>query len=1095
MPPDGPTDSAQPHQPRVGMLTTVRNRHGIVSSVEPFDGSTEGRLHLVTVEYTDADGGADDQLVWEREPGARVLEPTALPDPSRSAPMAPDEFDALVRATRWTALAPFVHPDGSGARLVDPPLAAPFHGAIQVEDFQLVPLLKALRMPRVTLLLADDVGLGKTIEAGLILSELLLRRRVRRVLVICPASLRGQWRQEMREKFALGFDEVDRDRTHALRRRLGLDANPWRLFTRVVTSYDYLKQPDVLEEFRAACRVPEGSPHLPWDLLIVDEAHNLAPAAFGEDSDVSRMLGYLTPYFEHRLFLTATPHNGHTRCFSGLLERLDPVRFSRTSELSAAERARVEDVVIRRLKREINARTSPRRFCERTPAAIPLGLASDERALSDAFQAFRKAVRAQIVIARRGEQLAGAFAVEVLGKRLLSCPVAFADSWHRYKEGLAELEGADADEVRAAERAAREEIADDQEAESRTAHAARTVGAWLKPFAEQLQAEMAAIDAALDDLGLGEGAGPVVERDPRHDARFDALCHWIDTNLRTTEEGWREDERLIVFTEYKTTLDHLKRRLRARHREEGVIRVLFGRMDDPREGSRESIIAAFNDPGDPVRVLVSTDAASEGLNLQETARFLLHYDVPWSPARLEQRNGRLDRHGQARDVVVHHFTTDDDADIAFLSYVVGKLHTIREDLGSAGEVFDVAFQRRFIAGEEGETVRREVDVAVERVKGRAAFPRDATTGIAGATGEREAADLRALAAELDLDPDTLRDTLEVALGIGAGRPRFDPPDARGRVRLRQPIPPAWQAVIDDDLRIESSDGAKGALPVLVFDPEHLIQTKNGRPVFRPQRDTALIHLGHPLLQRALTSFARARFPSSAGSATRWTVRRGGVPAGAEALLLLTVEELAVNELRESFHHWVRTLRIPVRKEGLRSPLPHAPAASDRGISQTLRPEDVERARVICDEVALDARRIVDEWAVELTKQIAAALGTERSDAARRERERFQSRQGELSKLIEEQSLARLEREIGALEAERQQGLLFDSEERLAELAQSQRAKEEELARRQAHYSELRTQLERERTRVIEYLLPRRYAMRGAAQVFPVAVEIRLPEGG
>src|SRR3989442_6928607 len=107
MPSDGTSDSARLQQPRVGMLATVRNRHGIVSAVEPFDGSTEGQLHLVTVEYTDADGGADDQLVWEREPGARVLEPTALPDPSRGAPMAPDDFDALVRATRWTALAPF----------------------------------------------------------------------------------------------------------------------------------------------------------------------------------------------------------------------------------------------------------------------------------------------------------------------------------------------------------------------------------------------------------------------------------------------------------------------------------------------------------------------------------------------------------------------------------------------------------------------------------------------------------------------------------------------------------------------------------------------------------------------------------------------------------------------------------------------------------------------------------------------------------------------------------------------------------------------------------------------------------------------------
>ncbi len=210
-------------------------------------------------------------------------------------------------------------------------------------------------MPRVSLLLADDVGLGKTIEAGLIMAELILRRRVRRILILCPASLRSQWKQEMLEKFSLSFDIVDRPATHKLQRSLGLDANPWPTFSRIITSYDYLKQPDVLEQFRAACRAPKGSPHLAWDLLVVDEAHNLAPASFGEDSELARMLKHLSPNFEHRLFLTATPHNGHTRSFTGLLECLDPVRSTRKGDrLTEAEKRRVEQVVVRRLKREIN---------------------------------------------------------------------------------------------------------------------------------------------------------------------------------------------------------------------------------------------------------------------------------------------------------------------------------------------------------------------------------------------------------------------------------------------------------------------------------------------------------------------------------------------------------------------------------------------------------------------------------------------------------------------------------------------------------------------------------------------------------------------
>ena len=514
--------ASQSNPPRIGLLATVRNRRGVITAVEPFDGSTEGRLHLVTVEYTDAESPSDDQLIWEREPNTRLLEPSALPEISGLEPMLNDEFDALVRATRWTAISPFLDPDGESP-LSRFPIAAPFHGAIQVDDYQLVPLLKALQMPRISLLIADDVGLGKTIEAGLILAELLIRHRIRRILIITPASLRDQWKQEMHDKFALSFDEVDRDSTHNLRKHFGLDANPWRTFPRIVTSYYYLKQPDVLQEFLSASKAPEGSPHLPWDLLIVDEAHNLTPAAYGEDSDLAKMLSQLTPHFEHKLFLTATPHNGHTRSFTGLLERLDPVRFSQTDEIKPAERARIEQVVIRRLKSEINARTNPKRFCERITKALPLTLSLQEQALGEAFQHFKKKIHALIAKKRRSEQVAGAFAVEILGKRLLSTPVAFADSWHRYCQGLKATEGAEPSEVHAADRATREETGDDRESEERTAQAARTVGAWLKPLASELQAESAAIHEALQWLSLDE---PEVLPEERKPPTMRDLMHW-----------------------------------------------------------------------------------------------------------------------------------------------------------------------------------------------------------------------------------------------------------------------------------------------------------------------------------------------------------------------------------------------------------------------------------------------------------------------------------------------------------------------------------------------------------------------------------------
>lgn len=1077
----------QPVPPRVGMLATVRNRRGLVTAVEPSDGGPDGTFHLVSVEYIDADGAPEDQLLWETEQdlGATTLEPSALPDVSGDGPMAPADFDALVRATRWTALTPYVDPDGSDGPLDRLPLASPLHGAIQVEDFQLVPLLKAMRMPRVSLLLADDVGLGKTIEAGLILTELILRRRVRRILVVCPASLRTQWRQEMREKFALDFEVVDRPATHALQRRLGLDANPWRTFPRAITSFDYLKQDDVLEQFRAASRITPGSPHLAWDLLVVDEAHNLSPSSLGDDSDASKMLRRIAPWFEHRLFLTATPHNGHTRSFTGLLECLDPVRFTRKSEpLTDSEKVRVEQVVVRRLKREINERTNPPRFGERDLVAVPLVLSPEEQVLGAAFDAFRKRVRSLVASRRRSEELAGAFAVEVLGKRLLSCPVAFADSWRRYRGGVEEADGSAETTLAAVDAARRQlldETPDDREVEGRTGHAAHVVGAWLRPLADALAGEMGDLDAALAGLDLTDAGST-----PRRDARFDTLVTWIDTHLRAGRKGFVADERLVIFTEYKTTLDYLERRLTGRYKDAGAVRVLYGGMDDR---TRDAIKTAFNDPADAVRILVATDAASEGLNLQETARFLFHYDIPWNPARLEQRNGRLDRHGQARDVTVHHFTSNEDADLRFLAKVAQKVNTIREDLGSTGDVFDRAVERRLIEGADADEVERELDAGLERARGRADVPRDREVE----TGDAELRKLAALGEEIDLDPDTLTATLDIALGMGAGGRPLRGPDDAGRFQLVH-VPPAWTELVDDTLRL-AANGGLGAMRGLCFDPSHLMRQVGPRQVFHPRRDTVLMHLGHPVYRRALNAFARARFPGAAahGRATRWSVRQGAVPQGGDALLLLTLEELAVNELRETFHHWVRTLTLPIVGGELGGPLPHAPARALRA-DHAGAPDvkQIAAARELWDEIDRDVRDLVRDQAAALSKRLAAALERDRKEADAAERERFQQRQGEVSALIERSTVQRLEREIAALKAESQQGVLFDRASRLRELEQSVDEREAEVRRRRQHYEELREQLQIERERVLNGIIPKRFALRAGAQVFPVAIEIRLP---
>ena len=232
------------------------------------------------------------------------------------------------------------------------------------------------------------------------------------------------------------------------------------------------------------------------------------------------------------------------------------------------------------------------------------------------------------------------------------------------------------------------------------------------------------------------------------------------------------------------------------------------------------------------------------------------------------------------------------------------------------------------------------------------------------------------------------------------------------------------------------------MPRLAFSTDPFIEQLGSLNVFLPRRDAVLMHLAHPLMRRALSVLARRRYPGD-HQVSRWTVRRGAVPDDADAVVLVSIEELAVNELRETFHRWIRTLVFPVRNGELGDP----------------------RAQLDADGAA--ARRSEDE--------------------------RYRQRQGEVSALIAQSTITRLEREIEELNLRAAQGVLFDGAGRVAAIEQSIEEKREEIRRRRQHYVEIRDQLQHERTRLIDYLLPKRFAMTGEARVFPVTAEVRLPE--
>ena len=316
--------------PSIGQTVIVRSRPYTVESVEAqseppsFTDKPDAWFkpqHLVTMRCLD-ETSLDEELsvIWELEPGTEIRDKSSFP--TKLIFDDPSQMEAFIHAVRW----------GIISQMDINTLQSPFRSGIELQNYQLEPVAKALLMPRVNMLLADDVGLGKTIEAGLVMEELMLRSRINTVLIVCPASLQIQWQEEMRDKFGLEFRIINAGSVSKLRRKRGIHVNPWTHFPRLITSIDYLKQEHILRRFVET--LPDASKTWPrtFDLLILDEAHCIAPAGtlrYIVSSQRTKTIQLLAAHFEHRLFLTATPHNGYTDSFSTLLELLDNQRFIR----------------------------------------------------------------------------------------------------------------------------------------------------------------------------------------------------------------------------------------------------------------------------------------------------------------------------------------------------------------------------------------------------------------------------------------------------------------------------------------------------------------------------------------------------------------------------------------------------------------------------------------------------------------------------------------------------------------------------------------------------------------------------------------------
>jgi superfamily II DNA or RNA helicase len=747
--------------PEIGQLVVVRKRPFVVTEIIPSSAAPAAAdsPHLIKLSSVEDDGlGEELQVIWELEPGTSVHEKSTLPAPASFD--HPARLQAFLDAVRWGAI----------SQADDRALQSPFRSGIEIDDYQLDPVVRALSMPRVNLLIADDVGLGKTIEAGLVVQEMILRHRVRSVLIICPSSLQVQWQEEMRDKFGLEFRIIDSQAISDLRRKRGIHVNPWSHFPRLITSIDYLKRERPLRTFRET--LPSGDePTYPraYDLMIVDEAHNIAPSGRGKyatDSMRTLAIRSLAPHFEHKLFLSATPHNGYQESFTALLEMLDSQRFARAVPL---DRTQLDAVMVRRMKSEIKLRwDGSRRFAERLVEHIEVPYTDEERRAHHALQEYSELRLKHAAL--NGEQMAAEFVLKLLKKRLFSSPAAFGITLEKHSATVGRrmssgVVARDIDEYS-------DDYADDAEYEAETAEVVGSVSQTLSPLADS------------EKVLLKQLAEYAAKMSLRPDSKAQTLIDWLKTTLRPGGK-WNE-ERVIIFTEYRATQKWLFDLLaREGLGEEGRLEMIYGGMPNDQ---REPIKAAFqaHPKESAVRILLATDAASEGVNLQNYCSRLIHFEIPWNPNRMEQRNGRVDRHGQkAAEVHIHHFVGRGfdaatmsgkvgnlEADLEFLMRAALKVETIREDLGKVGPVIASQVEEAMLGRRNRlDTTRAEQEA--EPVRRMLKFDRKLREQL-----EKLATQLHETQNELNLTPEHIENVVRVGLEL-ADQPALIPVELEG----------------------------------------------------------------------------------------------------------------------------------------------------------------------------------------------------------------------------------------------------------------------------------------------------------------------------
>jgi superfamily II DNA or RNA helicase len=550
-----------------------------------------------------------------------------------------------------------------------------------------------LKLARVKFLLADDAGAGKTIMAGLLIRELKLRGLAERVLVVCPANLTFQWQRELKEKFDEKFKVI---KGTEIRDQFGI--NQWMEQNQMITSLDLAKRSEILQGLRQA--------H--WDLVIVDEAHRMSAADREHKTQRYRLGELLRDSSDHLLLLTATPHKGDPVNFTFFLQLLDEDAYADVGSIREAMEQRRAPFYLRRIKEAMvyfperspdGSWIAKKIFTKRIPHTVDFHIDGPEFELyRDVTRYVKQQSAKAFTQADDPRARAIGFLMSLYQRRLASSTYAMRHSLEsrakRLETGLKK-----AQELT---RMAPPEIPDLEELEEMEDYEREKLEEILDAFTLASNAEQ--IREEIEELRrLAEQAQAVEE------SGTEEKLSQLKDLLQKKDFFDHPKQRLLIFTEFKDTLDYLKGCFKDWGFKVGCIHGSMKPGSREEEGTRLYVERQFKD--NDIQILVATEAAGEGINLQ-CCHILFNYDIPWNPNRLEQRMGRIHRYGQPHDCLIFNFVATNTIEGKILQRLLEKLQEIRDALDDdavfnvVGEVLPAAHVERvlrdYYAGRLGE---------------------------------------------------------------------------------------------------------------------------------------------------------------------------------------------------------------------------------------------------------------------------------------------------------------------------------------------------------------------------------------------------------